>query len=140
MLEEKKSGPITVLVVGRATHCQEIRSTLCGSEEHEVVEATTCEEAENLLNKKEVTVVLCENNLNWQSILGQAMKTKNKASVIVCGRHVDERSWAEALSTGAHDVLLVQPTARDDLFHVIKSAYLSCKFGLQPTPKEIEPN
>ncbi len=123
-------GRIRLLLVGRAENCSEIRNALGQSSlEHEVVEAANCGQAETLLAWNDVTVIICEKDLDdgsWPDVLEHARKAESRPSLVVCYRHADERLWAEILNLGGHDLLLSEPVVPDELVRVVESAHRVC--------------
>jgi DNA-binding NtrC family response regulator len=124
------TGLVSILLVGQAENCREIKAALGQSGlEHEVIEATGCGQAKALLAGGNVTVILCERDLadgTWHTVLEHALEAGSKPSLIVCYRHADERLWAEVLNLGAHDLLLSEPVVPDELVRVVESAHRAC--------------
>jgi DNA-binding NtrC family response regulator len=132
MKKKRTSRPIRLLLVGEAAGCQEIREALTESGlSHTAAEAPDCEAAKkHLVNKKGVTVVLCESNLRdgtYKSILGHANQTKNKPSVIVCSRLADNEMWLKILREGGYNLVSTNPVEKGELIRIIGEAHQHCQ-------------
>lgn len=129
-MPSEASSPISILLVGQASRCQEIKCILLESGiKHELAEAGSCAEAKRFLADNRTTVVLCEKQLedgNWRDILECAdYSSQSEPSVVVCHPHADDRLWVEVLNLGAHDLIQL-PTDKDELIRVIESAHRAC--------------
>jgi DNA-binding NtrC family response regulator len=66
------------------------------------------ESATVALEKYEISIVMCESHLltdTWRDVLSRISVLNDPPLLIVTSRLADERLWAEALNTGAFDVL-----------------------------------
>jgi DNA-binding NarL/FixJ family response regulator len=123
--------PVSVLLIGHATRCQELREVLVESSiDHLLAEAKGFAEARQHLERQLISVILCPLDLHdgtWQSLLEHTqMQASGKPSVIVYGRLADERLWAEVLNLGGHDVLQSEPVVPDELKRAVMSAHRNC--------------
>jgi len=66
------------------------------------------ESATAALKEYEISIVVCESHLltdTWREVLSHISMLNDPPLLIVTSRLADERLWAEALNTGAFDVL-----------------------------------
>jgi DNA-binding NtrC family response regulator len=78
-----------------------------------------------LLEKQEITVLLCEQNLlpgTWRDVLEHLNAVPQAPPLIVTSKFADDRLWGEALNLGAWDVL-AKPFDHIEVIRSIKSAW-----------------
>ena len=78
-----------------------------------------------LLRQHDISVVLCEQDLNsatWLDLLDHLRELPNAPSLVVTSRSADERLWAEVLNLGAWDVLS-KPFDRDEVLRSVGAAW-----------------
>jgi DNA-binding response OmpR family regulator len=89
----------------------------------------TLEAATFELCKNSVSIVLSESELlpgSWREILADARELPNPPLVIVTSRLADDYLWAEALNTGAYDVL-AKPFDATEVVRILSLAWLHRK-------------
>jgi len=82
-----------------------------------------------LLNKREIPVVLCESNLqpgSWKDLLDHAQAMPNPPTVIVASRLADNYLWSEVLNLGGYDVL-AKPFQKEEVVRSLSLAWLHWK-------------
>jgi DNA-binding NtrC family response regulator len=95
---------------------------------------TTCREALALLQRRGISVVLCERDLpdgTWKSLLEATAELPNPPRLIVASRAADDRLWMEVLRAGGYDLLPV-PFEAAEVFRVVSLAAQSWHRRLQP--------
>jgi DNA-binding NtrC family response regulator len=81
--------------------------------------------AVDLLRKQDVSVVLCEHDLNpgtWMDLLAYVNEQPHPPCLIVTSRLADDRLWAEALNLGAWDVL-AKPFEVSEVLRTVRTAW-----------------
>jgi DNA-binding NtrC family response regulator len=130
VLAQKQKRRVILVLSPETEDCKTIERILSRSKWYEVLEASSCEGAKELMPRS--SVIICEACLpggNWQRILEMAQGEANQPLVIVCSKHADDRLWAEALNVGAHDVL-IKPFDLEEVFRVVGSAVRQRSFQL----------
>jgi DNA-binding response OmpR family regulator len=121
-----KSVPMKVLSVSAA---EEDHSTLrlCVADMRcDVVPAPTCSSALNLLDRGDISIVICDSNLpdgTWRDILKSFRNASDKLILIVSSHCADGYLWAEVLNLGGFDVI-AKPFRITELHHVLETARL----------------
>ncbi len=87
----------------------------------EVLPACDWEEAERILSKGPVDVVVTDTTGDWRRVLEAAGKCASGPQVVICARRVDERLCSELFRRGAYDVL-VEPYTGEELLRVLEAA------------------
>jgi DNA-binding NtrC family response regulator len=87
----------------------------------EVLPACDWEEAERILSKVPVDVIVTDTKAEWRRVLDAAGKRAGGPQVVICARRVDERLCAELFRQGAYDVL-VEPYTGEELLRVLEAA------------------
>ncbi|HOQ45287.1 MAG TPA: hypothetical protein PLA43_05555 [Bryobacteraceae bacterium] len=100
----------------------------------EVLPACDWDEAERMLSRGGIDVIVTDTLGDWRRVLEAAGGHAGGPQVVVCARHVDERLCAELFRHGAYDVL-VEPYSGEELLRVLEAAaaktYMS---SLRATP------
>jgi len=84
------------------------------------------EAAVTKMKRKQIPIVLCENDIlrdSWRWVLVQLAQFADPPLLIVTSRLADERLWAEALNLGAWDVL-AKPLNKEEVHRTLNSAWL----------------
>ncbi|MGE5568913.1 MAG: hypothetical protein ACM3S5_07755 [Rhodospirillales bacterium] len=101
----------------------------------EVLPACDWEEAERMLSRGAVDVIVTDTLGDWPRVLEAA--GRHGPQVVVCASHIDERLCAELFRHGAYDVL-VEPYSGEELLRVLEAAaaktYMSSLQAAPPTP------
>lgn len=100
-----------------------------------LIQADSLAAAIGVLRQHDVSVVLCERDLEpgtWTDLLDSAKDLMRPPSVIVTSRLADERLWAEALNLGAWDVF-PKPFDGMEVLRGIKVAWQHW-YDQRPTP------
>jgi DNA-binding NtrC family response regulator len=87
--------------------------------------AGTLNDLRQALRHSQIGVVITDCRLpdcSWNEVLEAADQTEGQPSVIVISRVADERLWAEVLSTGGFDLVLM-PFDCTEVLHCIASAW-----------------
>ncbi len=95
---------------------------------------TTCREALTLLQRRGISVVLCERDLpdgTWKTLLEATAELPNPPRLIVASGSADDRLWMEVLRAGGYDLLPV-PFEASEVFRVVSLAAQSWHRRLQP--------
>ncbi len=87
----------------------------------EVLPACDWDEAERILSKGAVDVIVTDTLGDWRRVLDAAGKYDRGPQVVICARRVDERLCAELFLRGAYDVL-VEPYSGEELLRVLEAA------------------
>ncbi len=85
----------------------------------------TCTDALEGLNKKPVSVVICDRALldgTWKDVLERLHSLVRPPPLIVTATAAYERLWADVLNLGGFDVL-VKPFDRDEVRRIVSSAW-----------------
>jgi len=85
-----------------------------------------CQEAQEVLDRVPVSVVLCEREIpdcSWKGFLRHLESRPNAPKLIVCSRMADELFWSEVLNLGGSDVL-VKPFDQKEVAWVVTSALM----------------
>jgi len=94
--------------------------------ELELYQADDLASAGEVLNSKEIGVVICEREMSphtWIDMLEHLRLLRYAPPLIVTSRLADERLWAEALNLGAYDVL-AKPFQGTELIRAVNLAWL----------------
>lgn len=100
----------------------------------EVLLACDWDEAQRVLSKACVDVIVTDTNADWRRVLDGVRSCEGGPLVVVCARRVDERLCAELFRCGAYDVL-VEPYSGEDLLHVLAAAAAKAYMGSLRLPK-----
>jgi DNA-binding response OmpR family regulator len=94
-----------------------------------LLEARTCNEAVEVLNREPVPVVICDHSLpdgRWTDILEKLPQLPAQPVLIVSSRLADDSLWAEVMGSGGYDVL-EKPFNQSELVRVVSLAWLAWK-------------
>ncbi len=116
------AGILTVLSVSphKDDHCQ--LDAIIGHTRWVLLKANRLEAARSLLQDHEVSVIVCERDLEpgaWTDLLDYSERIENPPALIVTSRLADERLWSEALNRGAWDVL-AKPFHRQEVLRSVR--------------------
>ena len=121
------TSKISVLLVGaRNPRCDEIEMFLNHTRWY-VQRARNVAEAQVILSRHPVQVILCEETLvdgSWRDVLNAAERCDKPASVVLIAP-INNRTWAEVLSLGGYDLLPV-PCSAHELYSVVPAAWRHC--------------
>lgn len=90
----------------------------------EVVPASDCNEAGQVLETQSVQVVLTETKLpdgDWRRVIEIVERGRRKIQVVVCLRLRDPKLWLDVLDQGGYDVL-VHPYEREEIKRIVEGA------------------
>lgn len=116
------AGTLTVLSVSPLEEDHLSLQAIVGHSTWRVLNADGVPAALALLQRHEISVVLCEGDLKpgtWIDMLENLGALPHPPSLIVTSRLADDRLWAEALNLGAYDVL-AKPFDRNEVFRSVK--------------------
>lgn len=102
-------------------------------------EASSCQEALELMRSERIPVVLSECTLpdgSWRDILASFSDSDHPPCLIVTSHLADERLWAEVLNEGGYD-LLPKPFDSREVTRVISLAWLHWKNQLEQAGKRM---
>lgn len=119
------TGILTVLSISPNEEDHSTIQSLFLHSRWKLLKARKISTAPELLEKHDVSVVVCERDLlpgTWVEVLEQIQPMPNPPSLIVSSRLADERLWAEALNLGAWDVL-AKPFDKSEVLRSVKSAW-----------------
>ena len=88
--------------------------------------AESVQQARRQLREVEYDIVLTEAHLpdgKWLDVLHLVRDSEHEPAVIVTGRNMDARFWAETLNLGAHD-LLPQPFSEVEVERIFPHAFV----------------
>jgi DNA-binding NtrC family response regulator len=91
-----------------------------------LLEAHSCHEAQAMLRRQPIPVILCEPVLpdgTWQDLLYPPEANSGVPCLIVASRFADEKMWMEVLDRGGFNVL-EKPFEIGELFRCISLAWL----------------
>jgi DNA-binding NtrC family response regulator len=87
----------------------------------EVLTACDWEEAQRILSKVSIDVIVTDTKSDWQKVLDAVRPSDGGPQVVICARRVDERLCADLFRRGAYDVL-VEPYSAEDLVRILEAA------------------
>jgi len=119
------TGVLTVLSVSPLDEDHSSLKAVVGHSSWRLFEAHNLSSSLELLQKHDVSVVLCERDLlpgTYIDLLEHIIAKPNAPSLIVASRLADDRLWAEALNLGAWDVL-AKPFHRSEVLRSVKSGW-----------------
>jgi len=122
---EARCGELTVLLV---SFCREDRLSLASLFDHTnwiLLDAETCAETSEVLQRAHVPVVICDDLLrdgDWKDVLRLTAESEDPPLLIVASRVADDSLWAEVLNLGGYTVL-DKPFDRTELTRVVSLAY-----------------
>ena len=99
-----------------------------------VYRAATIPAAMQLVVRHHIGVVVCERDLHpysWKDLIGGVAALPKPPLVVVTSRHADDHLWDEALSLGAHDVL-VKPFLPAEVVRTVRFAALHWRCNQEP--------
>ena len=124
--KNRKRGAV-LLISSRANDHGSMRVILQGSSLEFEGSFTGCDGLDSVRrNPQRISVVICEQilpDVDWRWVLAKLDDMHVRTSLIVLSRLADERLWAEALNSGAFDVLLSDPFEREEVLRVTESAW-----------------
>jgi DNA-binding NtrC family response regulator len=115
---------LTVLAVSPIEEDNSSLEAIIGHARWTLLKADSLPTAWCLLQRHEVSVVLCERDLmpgTWIDVLKHIHPMPHPPSLIVTSKFADERLWVEALNLGAWDVLAT-PFNRSEVIRTVKVA------------------
>jgi DNA-binding NtrC family response regulator len=121
----RPDGPAPILVISPYGEDYIHLPEILNDPHWEWYEAQGCAQALNLLNIREIGVVICELDQpdgSWRDLLEGAVNMAAPPNLIVCSRLADERLWAEVLNLGGYDVL-AKPFDREEVLRVVFLAW-----------------
>jgi DNA-binding NtrC family response regulator len=116
---------LTVLFVSPLDEDQSSLQSIADHSSWAVFKAQNLRSALALLQRHDISVVLCEKDLmpgTYIDLLEHIIAKPKAPSLIVASRLADERLWAEALNLGAWDVL-AKPFDRSEVLRSVKSGW-----------------
>ena len=116
---------LTVLSVSPIEEDNSSLEAIIGPSRWTLLKADKLPTALDLLQRHDVSVVLCERDLmpgTWIDILKHIQSTPHPPYLIVTSKYADERLWLEALNLGAWDVL-AKPFDRSEVIRTVKLAW-----------------
>jgi DNA-binding response OmpR family regulator len=116
---------VTVLSVSPLAPDHTLLESIIRHSRWSLFKADTLASAISILLRQEISVVLCERELQpgrWTDILDHLRDLEHPPALIVTSRLADERLWAEALNLGAWDVL-AKPFDQREVIRGIKVAW-----------------
>jgi DNA-binding NtrC family response regulator len=119
------TGTLTVLSVSPLEEDHLSLQAIVGHSRWRLLSADRVSPALALLQRHEISVVLCERDLmpgTWIDMLENMRELPHPPSLIVASRLADELLWSEALNLGAWDVL-AKPFDRSEVFRSVKSGW-----------------
>ena len=120
------TGKVTVLSVSPHDEDHLSLQAIIDHSRWEMFAARDLSSALSLLQKHNISVLLCERDLvpgTWSDLLEYVNALTNPPLLIVASRVADDRLWAEALNLGAWDVL-AKPLDRTEVIRSVYSAWL----------------
>jgi len=124
-IEVNHRETVTVLSVSPLSEDHSALKNIVGYATWKLLKADKLRTAPSILEKHNISVVLCERDLSpgsWIDMLRQVQSMPAPPSLIVTSRLADDRLWAEALNLGAWDVL-AKPFDRNEVLRSLKSAW-----------------
>lgn len=103
-----RTETVTVLSLSPLEPDHTLLESIISHSRWSLFKADTLASALSILRRHEISVVLCERDLQpgrWTDILDHLQDLDHPPALIVTSRLADERLWAEALNLGAWDVL-----------------------------------
>ena len=119
------TGTLTVLSVSPLEEDHLSLQAIVGHSTWMLVKADRVAPALDLLQRHDISVVLCERDLmpgTWIDMLESIRRLAHPPSLIVTSRLADEYLWSVALNLGAWDVL-AKPFDRTEVFRCVKSGW-----------------
>jgi DNA-binding NtrC family response regulator len=119
------NAAITVVSVSPIEDDNSSLEHIIGPSRWTLLKADKLPTAWDLLQRHEVSVVLCERDLmpgTWIDLLKQFQPMPHPPYLIVTSKFADERLWLEALNLGAWDVL-AKPFNRTEVIRTVKLAW-----------------
>lgn len=119
------NAALTVVSVSPIEEDNSSLEAIIGPSRWTLLKADKLPTALDLLQRHDVSVVLCERDLmpgTWIDILKHIQPTPHPPYLIVTSKFADERLWLEALNLGAWDVL-AKPYDRSEVIRTVKLAW-----------------
>ena len=118
------NGTLTILSISPVEEDHKCLQEIIGHSNWILLKADRVPPALAFLQQQQISVVLCEHDLQpeaWIDILDSTKHHRNPPCLIVTSRLADDRLWAEALNLGAWDVLS-KPFDRNEVLHSVAGA------------------
>lgn len=123
--DTNRTESVTVLSISPLEPDHALLESIIRHSRWSLYKADTLATALPILRRQEISVILCERDLQpgrWTDILDHLSNLDYPPALIVTSRLADERLWAEALNLGAWDVL-PKPFNRGEVIRGIKIAW-----------------
>lgn len=124
-IDVNPAGALTVLSVSPFSEDHSSLEAIIAPSKCIVLKAEKLPAARALLQKHDISVVICECDLSsgkWTDILAHIQPMRNPPSLIVTSRLADDRLWSLALNLGAWDVL-AKPFDQNEVQRSVRSAW-----------------
>jgi DNA-binding response OmpR family regulator len=118
------NGTLTILSISPVEEDHKCLQEIIGHSNCILLKADRVPPALAFLQQQQISVVLCEHDLQpeaWIDILRNTTHKRNPPCLIVTSRLADDRLWAEALNLGAWDVLS-KPFNRTEVLYSVAGA------------------
>src|SRR5215467_5389438 len=119
------NAALTVVSVSPIEEDNTSLENIIGPSRWTLLKADKLPTAWDLLQRHDVSVVLCERDLmpgTWIDLLKHIQPMHHPPYLIVTSKFADERLWVEALNLGAWDVL-AKPFNRSEVIRTVKLAW-----------------
>jgi DNA-binding NtrC family response regulator len=129
---------ISVLVVGDQYECRGEIEHLLQHTRWRVAAVATVGEAQGILRREAIEVVLCQHTLSdgtWVDVLDIAERREPPATVIVLAKP-DDCTWAGVLTRGGYDLLPV-PCVASELYAIVAEAWRHCTANRLPAKEAV---
>lgn len=120
-----RTETVTVLSVSPLEPDHTLLQSIISHSRWMLFKAETLASALSVLRRQEISVVLCEHDLQpgrWTDLLDHVRDLVYPPALIVTSRLADDRLWAEALNLGAWDVL-AKPFDQREVIRGIRTAW-----------------
>lgn len=115
-----------ILVVDDAPPRREVVTRLLKERHYEVLEAATCEEALEMLNREEISLVLTETELPAKSglfLLKSVKESHPELEVVLITHNASSYNLLQALRLGAYDFIVRPVDTGEILYNIVERAF-----------------